>query len=351
MTPPAHPDSPRRFVQEALFVVFGNSAIALFLAAVNVQNFRVDFIYSQCLGLAIFLTIRGLCMLRRRTKPGLLETALGIPLGGFVGFALATWSNGLTLAEVMENYPQAAEISAAGAVFFGAIAAYYFYAHSRLVEAEAEARNERLRRMEHEALAARAELRLLQAQIEPHFLFNTLSNAVGLIDENPAAARTLLLDLSALLRVALKRSNREDTSLAEELDFTRAYLGIMALRMGERLQWRIDAAPEIGDIRVPPLLLQPLVENALRHGLEAKPAGGALLVTCRRNGTSLEIAVTDNGLGLGATCAGHGIGLANVRARLASRYGAAATLQLRESPSGGVAAILVIPLEKPSCAS
>lgn len=350
--PPACPPPSRRFLHEAIFVFLGNTAIALFMTAANIETFRADFIYSQCIGMSIFLAIRSLCVLRRRNKPGLLESAVGIPLGGTLGFLLGTWGNGLSLAEVIEQHPDAVAISAAGAVFFGAIAAYYFYAHSRLLEAQALARDERLRRVEQETLAARAEQAMLQARIEPHFLFNTLSNTVSLIDSDPAAARAMLLDLTALLRVALRRSSHEDTTLGEELDFTRSYLAIMARRMGERLHWSIAADPQALDIRVPPLLLQPLAENAIRHGLEPKSAGGELAITCRCCGKSLEITLADSGMGLGgASGGGHGLGVSNVRARLAAHYGVGATLDLGERPGGGVMAKVTIPLEETSCAS
>lgn len=339
------PDSPRRFLHEAALVFLGNSAIALFLAIANIENFWVDFIYSQCIGLSIFLSIRALCHLRRRSRPGLAETAAGIPFGGFAGFMFGTWGNGLTLAQVVERYPHAMVLSAAGAVFFGTIAAYYFHAQARLNEAEAETQREKLRRIEQESLAARAELRLLQAQIEPHFLFNTLSNTVGLIEQDPPAARAMLLDLTTLLRASLARTRREETALSEELELLRAYLGIMGRRMGERLVWRIEAEPDVLEMRLPPLLLQPLAENAIHHGLEPKPEGGELVIACRRRGERADITVTDNGAGLGGAHTGSGVGLANVRARLAARYGAAATLELAENPGGGVTARLSIPLE------
>jgi hypothetical protein len=343
------PDSVRRFLREAALVFLGNTVFALFMAAVKIESFWPDFIYSQCIGFSIFIVIRSLCMLRRRTRPGLAETAAGIPLGGFVGFVLGTWGNGLSLAEVVERYPHAMVISAAGAVFFGSIATYYFHAHARLIEAEAEARNEKLRRMEQESHAARAELRVLQAQIEPHFLFNTLSNVVGLIEQDPSAARAMLLDLTALLRASLARTRREgafeEAALSEELDLLRAYLGIMGRRMGERLVWRIEAEPETLALHLPPLLLQPLVENAIHHGLEPKPEGGELVIACRRLDNRVEITVSDSGAGLDGAHAGGGVGLANVRARLLARYGAAATLELAENPGGGVTARLSIPLE------
>ncbi len=339
------PDPLNRFLREAALVFLGNIAIALFMVAANIENFRVDFIYSQCIGLSIFLSVRSLCILRRRTRPGLAEAAVGIPLGGFLGYVLGTWGNGLSLSEVAENYPNMTVLSAAGALFFGAIATYSFHAHARLLEAQAEAHSEKLRRLEQESLAARAELRVLQAQIEPHFLFNTLSNVVGLIDAEPPAARAMLLDLTALLRAALARTRREETALAEELDLLRAYLGIMGRRMGERLAWRIEAEPDTLTVRLPPLLLQPLAENAIRHGLEAKPGGGDLLISSRRRDGCVEIAVADNGAGLGGAYAGSGVGIANVRARLAARYGAAATLDLAENPGGGVTVRLSIPQE------
>jgi len=344
-TAPPCPGPARRFLHDAALVFLGNSAIALFLAAANIESFGVDFIYSQCIGLSSFLSIRTLCHLRRRTKPGLSETAAGIPLGGFAGFVLGTWGNGLSLAQVVERYPHAMVLSAAGAVFFGAIAAYYFHAQARLSEAEAEAHHEKLRRIEQESHATRAELRLLQAQIEPHFLFNTLSNVVGLIEPDPPAARAMLLDLTALLRASLVRTRREEAALSEELDLLRAYLGIMGRRMGERLVWRIEAEPETLALRLPPLLLQPLVENAIRHGLEAKPGGGELLIACHRRDDRVEIAVTDSGAGLGSAHAGGGMGLSNVRARLAARYDTTATLELVENPGGGVTARLSIPRE------
>lgn len=339
------PASARRFFRDAALVFLGNIAIALFLAALQFESFWPDFIYSQCIGLSIFLSVRTLCQLRRTTKPGLVESAAGIPLGGCVGFVLGAWGNGLSPVEVAQRYPQLIVVSAAGAVFFGAIATYYFHAHARLLEAEAKAHSEKLRRMEQESHAARAELRLLQAQIEPHFLFNTLSNVVGLIDADPPAARAMLLDLTTLLRTSLARTRHEAAALSEEIDLLRAYLGIMGRRMGARLAWRIEVQPETLAQHLPPLLLQPLVENAIRHGLEPKPEGGELVIICRRLDDRVEIAVTDNGAGLGGALAGGGMGLANVRARLAARYGATATLELGENPGGGVTARLTLPLE------
>ena len=341
--PYSHPTAPE-VARDLVAVAAGNSAIALFLTAATEHAFGDNFIYSQCIGMAIYAAIMVLCLLRRRTRPGLAEAAAGIPLGATVGYALGTWANGLTLAEVLGAHPRALIMSAASALFFGAIASYFFYTRARLLDAEAEARTEKLRRVEQEALTARTELRLLQAQIEPHFLFNTLSTVVGLIDADPPAAKAMLLDLTALLRTALARTRRPAVALAEELDLLRAYLGIMAIRMGDRLRWRIEADRDTLELQLPPLLVQPLVENAIRHGLEPKPAGGTLTVRCRRNAArdAVEIEVEDSGAGF-ANAAGTGVGLANVRERLRACCGEAATLALEAPPEGGVLARLVVP--------
>lgn len=329
-------------LREAALVAIGNGFIALFLTAVTEHDFTSNFIYSQCIGLSIYAAIVGLCRARRRSRPQMAEALGGIPLGGIIGFVLGTWGNGLSLATVLGGQPRALLMSAASTLLFGGVASYFFYSRGRLVDAEAEARAEKLRRLEQEALTAQTELRLLQAQIEPHFLFNTLSNIVSLVDADPAAAKSMLLDLTALLRTALARTRRPAVALSEELDLLRAYLGIMATRMGPRLQWRIEADADTLDAQLPPLLVQPLVENAIRHGLEPRHEGGRLTIRCRRAGGDIEIAVEDSGRGF-ADPAGGGVGLANVRERLRACCGESATLALESGPAGGVSARLTLP--------
>lgn len=334
--------------RQMLLVAAYNTAIALFLSAVTPYDFRVNLLYSHCIGFGMYGAMRLACRLRGRAHIGWAEAAIGLPLGFAAGFVLATWLNGFTLAQVQAAYPRAVLVAAAAALVFGILGAWHFHDEARLAEAKAEARAERARRLEQEALAARAELALLQARIEPHFLFNTLSNVVGLIDARPEAAKTMLLDLTALLRASLARSRRPEVPLAEELELLRAYLGIMAVRMGDRLAWRIEADDDALAVRLPPLLVQPLVENAIRHGLEPKPGGGSLAIRCRREGDAAIVEVADSGLGLAAATAtataGGGLGLANVRERLAALYGDRAGLELTDNPSGGATARLRLPL-------
>jgi hypothetical protein len=184
---------------------------------------------------------------------------------------------------------------------------------------------------------AEAQLRLLQAQIEPHFLFNTLANVASLIDPDPAKARQMLENFIAYLRASLQKLRLEHSTVGAELDMAESYLRLLQVRMADRLRFVIDADVAARSARVPPLLLQPLVENAIHHGLEPKLDGGEVRIRAHVDGATLQITVDDDGLGLGGPPrvgrqAGTGMALENVRARLASLYGdeAALTMSPRE---------------------
>jgi sensor histidine kinase YesM len=195
-----------------------------------------------------------------------------------------------------------------------------------------------------------AQLRLLQAQIEPHMLFNTLANLQGLIDLDPERASTMLDQLIAYLRATLGVSRTESTTLEQEFAAMQAYLGLMQVRMGERLAFRLDLPSSLRAVRLPPLLLQPLVENAIVHGLEPKIDGGEVLIRAEAHGGLLALTVTDNGLGLreagdGVSRAG-GVGVATTRARLQALYGERASVLLTPAQPGTIAR-LTLPLETP----
>jgi hypothetical protein len=332
----------RSLARDLLTVGIYNTAIGLFLTAVTPYGVAMNLIYANCIGFSIFGSVRGSWLILGQAKPHWINDLIGIPAGFAIGFVIATWLNDMTLTEVLTHESNGVLIAGATAALFGAIGTWYFHDEARFQEALSEVRAERLRRIEQESAATRSELALLQAQIEPHFLFNTLSNVVGLIDANPVAARTMLLDLTALLRTTLARTRRPSVTLGEEMDLLRAYLGIMAVRMGPRLAWEIDADAEVLSAWLPPLLVQPLVENAIRHGLEPKPAGGRLTIRCRRQDGFLDVVVADSGCGFPDDAA-DGVGLANVRKRLQAAGGAAASLTLTTAPGGGVTAALRLP--------
>ncbi|MCI0536700.1 MAG: histidine kinase [Verrucomicrobiales bacterium] len=192
-------------------------------------------------------------------------------------------------------------------------------------------------------------LSALHAQLQPHFLFNTLNGIAALTRRDPRAAEEMLMALSDLLRWSLGRSGQLEIPLREELEFLGRYLELQQMRFGERL--RIEKAIEPGtlDCLVPALILQPLVENAVRHGIEPSPAPGLIRIAAQREGGQLNMSVEDNGVGLGvsvegtARC-GNGIGLTNARERLAALYGRDHEFSFHEKRAGGVIVTVRIPL-------
>jgi len=195
-------------------------------------------------------------------------------------------------------------------------------------------------------LLAEARLRTLQAQIEPHFLYNTLSNVVSLIGSEPERAKHMLERLIDFLRASLSASRAEQATLGAELDLAGAYLDLLAVRMGARLRWRIEASDSCRELKIAPMLIQPLVENAVMHGVEPKMEGGEIVVRTSCADGLLRIEVSDDGMGLGNAPPrpGGGVGLSNLRERLRSLHGSKAQLQLLENQPAGVTSRLLLPL-------
>ena len=183
---------------------------------------------------------------------------------------------------------------------------------------------------------ATAELKALRAQVEPHFLYNTLSNVVSLIDREPATAKHMTERLIGYLRHTLDASRRDNATVGDELNIIVDYLEILRLRMGERLAYVIEATDATRALPLSPMLLQPLVENAIKHGLEPKIDGGRIIVSAAVHDDALQIRVEDTGLGFGVATdtAGSGSGLTNVRARLKALYGDGAKLTIDQPQTG-----------------
>lgn len=189
-----------------------------------------------------------------------------------------------------------------------------------------------------------ARLSALQAQIEPHFLFNTLANVRRLYETTPARGREMLDSLIGYLRAALPSMRSNGSTLGREVELVRAFLTILQMRMGERLQFSIAVDDDLLGAPMPPLVLPTLVENAIKHGLAPLPEGGRIDIRARRSGGDLLIEVRDTGAGFTAT-GGSGVGLANTRSRLAGLYGARASLALTAGAPRGVVATVRLPLE------
>ncbi|MBP8146196.1 sensor histidine kinase [Pseudorhodoferax sp.] len=199
--------------------------------------------------------------------------------------------------------------------------------------------------------AKEAELKLLQAQIEPHYLFNTLANVRSLIDCDAPAAGELLDAFTEHLRASLTLMRADTVALADELDMVGHYLRLMQLRMGDRLHFRIEADEAVRRVSVPPLLLQPLVENAIHHGLECSIEPGTVVVRAQLTNGTLRLSVEDDGVGLDATRPqrkGNGVATRNIRERLHTRWGDAARLTLAPRQPRGVVATLEFPADLPT---
>jgi two-component system, LytTR family, sensor kinase len=197
-----------------------------------------------------------------------------------------------------------------------------------------------------EGQLARAELQNLKSQLHPHFLFNTLHTISVLTREDPEAAHHVVVKLSDLLRVSLHHSRSDQVPLEQELDFLDAYLSIERVRLQERLGTSVTASGEARMALIPALLLQPIVENALRHGIGPRAAGGSLAIEARRHQNCLEVKIEDDGVGLAADYAerrARGQGILNTEARLRALYGDAGKLEVWSSPGCGVRVNISLP--------
>lgn len=211
-------------------------------------------------------------------------------------------------------------------------------------------REREVRATQLEAQLAQAQLQALKMQLHPHFLFNTLNGIAGLVRDNRnKAAVDMLVGLSDLLRYTLENAGKQEVSLREELEFLELYLDIQQMRFSDRLRVEMQVAPETLDAVVPNLILQPLVENAIRHGIALRATGGMIGVSAALEDGLLQIRVYDDGPGLQSGApegASGGIGLSNTRARLAQLYGAVHRFTAENRPGGGFEAALAIPFNR-----
>ena len=316
-----------------------NTLIAGFLTALEFGGgFEVNLVFSQCVGLSILLLIQVALRLPLSGIARSAAAAVAIVAGASAGGMLGRLLTGLGPSSDGSHETQSLLIG----LVFGSIAAGFFWLRERNATLESDLRARELARLQAEKQGLTAQLRMLQAQIEPHFLFNSLANVAALIEVEPKLAGRLLDALIRYLRSSLTRTRAEGGTLGDEVGLLTAYLDVLKIRMGERLAYAFEIAPEFLAMAFPPMLLQPLVENAIRHGLEPKVAGGQVTVSVRRQDGRLRISVVDDGMGFSET-PGEGVGLANIRARLAAIYGPTARLELSPGVGAGVTATMSLP--------
>jgi signal transduction histidine kinase len=228
-------------------------------------------------------------------------------------------------------------------VMYGGLGAAILFFAGRKREAERRAHEARMAQAQAERQIVEARLQLLRAQIEPHFLFNSLASVKRLFQTEPVRGRALVHHLLAYLREAIPRGRARQTTLGEEATLAVSFLEIFKIRMGDRLRVRVDVPEDLRGARIPPLMLGTLVENAVKHGIGPRASGGILTITARRDGGAIVIAVEDDGVGFRAQ-SGPGVGLSNTRARLHALHGDAAGLRLGKNALGGVTATLRLPM-------
>jgi LytS/YehU family sensor histidine kinase len=194
-----------------------------------------------------------------------------------------------------------------------------------------------------EAQLSAAQLQALKMQLHPHFLFNTLNGIAALMHQDVEAADRMLARLSELLRLALDHADRQEVTLRQEMDFLERYLEIQKMRFRDRLTVKLELDPDTLEAQVPNLILQPLVENAIRHGIEPRSTPGEVVIRANRVGDRLELQVSDDGPGMIENDSSKGVGLANTRARLQQLYGAAHTLSFSNGAARGLVIVLSLP--------
>ncbi|WP_374675146.1 sensor histidine kinase [Ideonella sp.] len=339
----------------ASVVAWAVAAALLFILVPGLDSFPRLLVFSECVGLTMIASVVWLRRRRRleRLAPGprwLLTGAIAIPTGYLVGHQIAF----LLLGEPTRLFglQHVSLVPVLFTVLVGGLGLRHFAARERLAR-EAAARAQA------QHLAVEAELRLLRAQLEPHMLFNTLANVRGLVRDDADRAEAMIDRLIVYLRATLAASQTEAVPLGREFAQLRAYLEIMSLRMGPRLTWHLELPAALEHVPVPPMLLQPLVENAIKHGLEPKVGPGRIEVVARLTGPGIEVRVDDDGLGLPpaqplppddppASPApgqgrGTGYGLWHVRERLRVVYGPAARLDLQPLSPRGTRSLVFLP--------
>ena len=317
-------------VQHGLIVIGFCTAIGavLWLARPG-QTLYSQLVYSLATGLSSWLVIDGSRFFIDVKSPfgfprgwrGVAVILVGVCFGFVVGTLTGDAYSGRSTFELAPNQPRFFLYLFLFTTSVGASISYFFYVSGKSSYLERELAISRQQ-------ATEAQLKLLQSQLEPHMLFNTLANLRALIATDPARATVMLDHLIDYLRATLASSRATMHSLQDEFDRLADYLALMQVRMDSRLVYTLELPAELAMQPVPTLLLQPLVENAIKHGLEPKIEGGSVVVSARREGENIVLKVIDSGVGLMSLMGSAGFGLTQVRERLQATYGDQSTINL-----------------------
>jgi len=333
-----------------LLLLAVNTGIAGLLSIEDARPFWHPFISAQTFGLTIAYVVNA-------TKPwgkthSVWRLVAAVALGTTLAVVLVVVIKGYVIGEQeyrLESVRQRLDWfagTALSAFILGLCAGLVFLLKFREAHAAAALHRAEAERHLMSKHAIEAELKLMQAQVEPHFLFNTLASVQYLTETDPPAAGKLLSHLIDYLRAALPQLRASSTTLGKEVGLAAAYLNILQMRIGPRLAFTIDVPAELAVHPFPPNLLISLVENAIKHGVEPAADGGTISVVAQRDGDAVVVSVLDTGRGAAAPAPdqpGNGVGLSNVRERLAALYGTAGRFTLAAEPPRGTRATLSIP--------
>ena len=323
-------------------------ALVLFYLVLDKNKFFHVFMISQFIGLSICLFVTtAMHFGSRKGIKGLIAGIIfgliaGILFGSFISWLFMYFTEGMGIDYFLKDVFLYTFVFG---IVFGVPAIYFFSSWTAIQESEKQIQQEKIKRLTIEKESAMTTLQLLQAQIEPHFLFNTLSNVVSLLEIDADKARTMLIDMNEYLRISLQRTRQNMIFLDQELALVKRYLDIFKIRMGNRLSYTISDRTGTDQIPFPPMIIQPLVENSLKYGLEPKEDGGTITIECSIEDGKLKIMVADTGKGLDQDANQAGIGINNVSTRLENIYGDKGSLVLKENRPSGIKAIIEVPYE------
>ena len=345
-----HPNT-RTFLNNLLYTIAIATFIAVFLTLtgifstdINLNTFINTLVISQCYGVTICLIIM---LLLRAFKPkkrsfAVFVILIGMFSGILIGHLMAVFILRQSLLSFAWGWKKDLFKNIGLWLALSISIGYFFYSMTRIKINKEIIQQERIDRLSSEKEALEANLKLLQAQVEPHFLFNTLSNVLSLIDTDPTRGKSMLGDLIQYLRTSLSRTLPVTTTLDQEMNIIKAYLNIQKVRMGERLRFNIELPDALREHPLPPMLLQPLVENAVKHGLEPAIEGGEITIKVMEEDEFIRIEVQDTGNGFNSYDTA-GVGITNVRERIRLLYGDKGRLILEANEPHGVKAIIEVP--------
>ncbi|MBI5417835.1 histidine kinase [Candidatus Poribacteria bacterium] len=335
-------------LKDFLYVFIFNTIIALFLTIIKFGGSLItNFIYSQCIGNLCALSTYIASRFTTNSNPiiKLAIAILAMIIGIILGITIGSMANGISIITFINEYSTSFIQTIAISLLFSAIIAYIFISRENITIAKAQVLEEKLKNISNEKNILETNIRLLQAQIEPHFLFNTLSTILSLMDSDINKSKIMMEDFTNLLRTSFSKTMDKNTAIYDELEIIKSYINIFKVRMRNRLIFKTNIPDNLMQYHIPSMLIQPLVENAIKHGIEPKIEGGEILIQINTTVDKMHIAVIDTGIGFKIDTKSNGVALNNIKKRLELLYGNNAQLIMEENKPTGVKSIIEIPYE------